>query len=394
MGRASVMDYPAPLIRIDGDALDVSEAYGVGVGAWDRHAIRYAYAQFPADANEPRELDRIVGEGLERGLLFLSDDDARPAGAAAPLGNLWDNGDDPVAELEHVLRVRDIALSNFGEQNIAVGQPLYLLQKVLVPVYFHHRYQLAATAKMIGGVDYRHAVRGDGPAAMRPVSATRQRRALAAILEAVEPARLDLPDPLLAMLLPRPPGYGPDPELFRGATAPVFDGLGASASAADLVVRELLEPERCARVVDFHRRDPGLPGLEEVIGELVARTFDAQASEPDRQRAIRRVVQHAVVAGLIGLSSNPRASAAVRAASDGALDEIGERLEADVSRSAGEQQDHERYLSRSIRRHLARPLPAEPFFPVAPPVPPGSPIGVDLEERLGGCSFGNSFKLR
>jgi hypothetical protein len=226
------------------------------------------------------------------------------------------------------------------------------------------------------------------------VSAERQRRALAVLLEAMAPARLDLPDPLLALLLPRSPGYGPDPELFRGATAPAFDGLGASATAADLVVRELLQPERCARLVDFHRRDPGLPGLHEVIAELVAWAFDAPASEPERQRAIRRVVQQTVVAGLIGLSSNPRASAAVRAASDGALDELGERLEPDVSRPAGEQQDHERYLWRTIRRHLTRPLPAEPFSPVAPPAPPGSPIGVDLEERLGGCSFGNSFEPR
>jgi hypothetical protein len=247
---------------------------------------------------------------------------------------------------------------------------------------------------MIGGVDYRHAIRGDGPAATRPVSAERQRRALAVLLEAVAPAKLDLPEPLLALLIPRPPGYGPDPELFRGSTAPVFDGLGASASAADLVVRELLQPERCARVVDFHRRDSGLPGLDEVIAELVARTFDAPASEPDRQRAIRRVVQQTVVAGLIGLSSNPRASAAVRSASDGALDELRERLEVDVTRSAGEQQDHERYLWRTIHRYLARPLPAEPFLPVAPPTPPGSPIGVDLDERLGGCSFGNSSKPR
>jgi hypothetical protein len=388
LGRASVMDYPAPRIVIDaGGALDASAAYGVGVGAWDRHAVRYAYTQFPADADEARELGRIVGEGLERGLLFLTDADARPPGAAEPLANLWDNGDDPVAELEHVMRVRQIALGNFGQHNIAMGQPVALLQEVLVPLYFHHRYQLTATAKMIGGLHYRHALRGDGPAAAQPVSAARQRSALGAMLDALSPAGLDLPDSVLALLLPRPPGYTANRELFRGASAPAFDGLGAAATAAQLVVSELLQPERCARVVDFHRRDADLPGLDEILATLVERAFETPQSEPERQRAIRRAVQQTVVAGLIGLSSDARVSAAVRAAVDGALDELQLRLQAGAAATAQSHQD--RYLHDAIRRYLERPYPAAALRSVAPGVPPGSPIGVELDERFGECSQGS-----
>jgi hypothetical protein len=389
LGRASVMDYPAPRIGVDaGGALDASGAYGVGVGAWDLHAIRYAYTQFPADADEARELGRIVDEGLQRELLFLTDADARPPGAAEPLANLWDNGDDAVAELEHVMRVREIALGNFGRHNIAKGQPLALLQEVLAPVYFHHRYQLTATAKTIGGLHYRHALRGDGPAGAQPVSGARQRAALGALLETLTPAALDLPDSVLALLLPRPPGYAANRELFRGASAPAFDGLGAAATASRLVVSELLQPERCARIVDFRRRDASLPGIDEILATLIERTFDAPQSEPERQRAIRRAVQQTVVAGLIELSSEARASVAVRAAADGALEELQRRLQAGAVASASAQSDHDRYLQDTIRRYLDRPASATALPSVAPDVPPGSPIGTGLDERFGDCSLG------
>ena len=86
-GRASVMDYPAPLVKIrDGKTLDLSDAYAKGIGAYDLLAVRYAYAQFPPGADEAKELGEIVRKGVADGLLFLSDADARPAGAAPPAG--------------------------------------------------------------------------------------------------------------------------------------------------------------------------------------------------------------------------------------------------------------------------------------------------------------------
>ncbi|NHW87731.1 zinc-dependent metalloprotease, partial [Escherichia coli] len=84
----------------------------------DIHTVRYAYSEFVAGVNENDELQRIVREGIDSGWRFLTDQDARPAGAAHPLANLWDNGADPVEELEHILRVREIALEKFGERNI------------------------------------------------------------------------------------------------------------------------------------------------------------------------------------------------------------------------------------------------------------------------------------
>jgi hypothetical protein len=64
--------------------------------------------------------------------------------------------------------VRRRGLAGFGEGNVAPGQPLALLEEVLVPLYFHHRYQLEAATKVVGGLEYTYAVRGDGVSGAGP----------------------------------------------------------------------------------------------------------------------------------------------------------------------------------------------------------------------------------
>ncbi|KAB2955293.1 MAG: DUF5117 domain-containing protein, partial [Thermoanaerobaculia bacterium] len=188
LGRVSVMDYPAPLVTVsESGELDFSRAYTAGVGEWDAAAVRWAYAEFPPGADEAAGLERIARETLERGLVILSDADARPPGAANPLACLWDNGSDPVAALRRTMRVRRIALTRFGARNVRAGQALASLEEVFATVYFHHRFQAAAAAKLLGGLDYRHALAGDGQAPAAPVAPERQRRARSAGLISASP---------------------------------------------------------------------------------------------------------------------------------------------------------------------------------------------------------------
>src|SRR6202521_1407105 len=227
-GRASVMDYPAPLVATTpaGD-LDVSRAYATGIGDWDVQAIRYAYTEFPPgpdlDARERAGLDQILRENQSRGMVYLTDEDARPPGAAQPLANLWDNGADPVAGLGQALAVRRIALARFGAGNVASGRPLAILQEGLAPGYFHHPYQLEAAIKVVGGLDYEYSVRGEGPQEARPVAAAWQRRALGAALAVLSPETLDIPESVVRLLPPRPPGHPPNVGLFAGGGAPARD---------------------------------------------------------------------------------------------------------------------------------------------------------------------------
>jgi hypothetical protein len=371
-------------VTADG-GLDFSKAYGVGVGEWDAQAVRYAYAQFPPGTDEKAALEGIIREGLSRGLIFLTDEDARPEGSASPLAHLWDNGEDAAEGLRHALRVREIGLAGFGERNIAPGRPLSLLQEVLVPLYFHHRYQLEAASKVVGGLEYTYALRGDGQPASRPVPAESQRKALAAVLAVLSPETLDVPDKVIALLLPRPAGYNANPEMFKGLTDPTFDPLAAAATASDMAVGLLLQPERAARLVDFHRRDPQLPGLEDLLDALTEAAFEGNPKGA-RQAEIQRTVQWVVARRLIGLSSDPDAAPGVRSRVDARLATLRRNL--DGARGDGDEAAHRAFLAREIGRYLDRAEQQETAKrpePSAPP--PGQPIGMPEPEMLSGCSW-------
>jgi uncharacterized protein DUF4953 len=259
-----------------------------------------------------------------------------------------------------------------------------LLNEVLVPLYFHHRYQLEAASKLVGGLQYTYALRGDGQPPSKPVDGPAQRQALAAILEILSPEALDLPDSVVALLLPRPSEYRPNPEMFEGQTDPTFDPLAAATTASDMAVRLLLRPERAARLVDFHRRDASLPGLEEVLKALETKAFGGgAASGTGRLAEIRRAVQWVVVRRLIGLSSDAKASPGVRSRVDDELRSIAGKLVRQGSDPA-EDQAHLAFLSTEIRRYLDRPVQDDPAkLPEPLPPPPGQPIGMD---SAAGCS--------
>src|SRR5207245_1033991 len=138
-------------------------------------------------------LDKILHDAFARGLRFLTDQDARPAGSSSSLAHLWDSGTNAVDELNRLMQVRAAALKRFGENNIREGAPLATVEDVLVPVYMLHRFQVEAAAKFVGGMDYTFAVRGDGETPTKIVSPSEQRRALAAVLAMIKPAVLARP---------------------------------------------------------------------------------------------------------------------------------------------------------------------------------------------------------
>lgn len=385
-GRASVMDYPAPLVRIRGGRLDLSDAYAVGVGEYDKWAIRYAYAQFPAGADEGAELERIVAEGVAAGMLFISDTDARPPGAAHPLANLWDNGSDPVEQLKHEMEVRRIALGQFGLGNIPRGAPLSSLEAKLLPLYLHHRYQLQAAIKSVGGLSYTYAVKtGGGAAEPRPVveivPARRQMAALYAALQALRAEELKIPTRILELIPPRAFGHeGGTAELFPRRTDPAFDPIGAATIAADLVLTDLLERHRAARMIEFNARDRQYPHFDEVVWHVVQTTWKVSYPGDRYAEAVGRAVRSLAVTRLMDLAADAEASPLVRASATKGLRDIGDfidyhlkpRLRAQTADA--ETLTHMRATRDDIERFLTRP--DEPRRKTRPlPRPPGDPIG-------------------
>jgi hypothetical protein len=378
-GRASVMDYPAPLVKITDGKIDLSDAYTTGIGVYDRWAVRYAYAQFAPGVAERESLDAVAEEGVRAGYLYLSDEDARPAGAAHPLANLWDNGPDPVEGLRHALRVREIGLARFGVGNISIGTPLSQLEAQLLPLYFHHRYQLQAAVKTIGGAYYSYAVRAAAgpspPLVQEVVPAAKQRDALAAVLDAIQPRALTLPASVLAVIPPRASGFGgPNTELFPGRTDPTFDPVGAATIAADAAIALLLNPQRAARLVDFHARDSANLDFGEVVTALVNQTWVAGAPADAMQRVIHRATGAVAVSRLMELAGNAEASPLVRAEAEQALRDLGAAIKAGRA-GAGMGRAQANATRDAIARFLARP--EETTRRGTPlPVPPGDPIGV------------------
>ncbi len=376
-GRASVMDYPHPVAKLAADGtIDLSDAYATGIGAWDKEAVKYGYSDFPPGSDEKRALDGILTASRGRGLLFLSDQDARPLGSAHPTTHLWDNGTDAVAELTRMLDVRRAALARFGEQAIQRGRPLAALEEVLVPLYLHHRYQVEAATKVIGGQYYTYALRGDSQEPTRPVSPAEQRRALSAVLQAISPRELAIPRSVLAKIPPRPSGM-PDGEVFDKVTSPVFDAISPAAVAADMVVQLVFNPERAARLVQQHSLDTAQLGLVEVIDSVMAATAKSTGDDP-YYTALGRAAQRVVVDRLIWLAATTR-SPEVRSIATFRLRTLADELAALPGLRRDRQGEaegaaHLTQLLADISRYLERPWDPQ-SLPRPLGLPPGAPIG-------------------
>jgi hypothetical protein len=372
----SVMDYPHPWITLDANGVpDLSHAYSVGIGSWDKVAIDYGYRQFARAADEPAELQRILADSTEAGLEFITDADARPPGSAHGHAHLWDNGADPAAELERIMLIRKAALARFGLNAIRPGTAVAQLEDTLVPLYLLHRYQTEAAVKEIGGLDYRYQLRGDGQKGPLIVDPIDQGNALKAVLKTLAPDFLTLPEPLLMLLPPRPPGAERSRESFPAHTGPTFDPVAAAESAADLTLAGLLNAQRAARLVEYHARDARNPSLAQVIDAALVAVHPAPRDGHGAQ-TLTATVQDAVygrlIEALLTLAADPHASLEVRALVSAKLHEVAQRSAAPSAPSPVAQ-----YVSRRIGQFERDPSKFTPAPRVA--APPGMPIGGEAE---------------
>ncbi|MBX3118190.1 MAG: zinc-dependent metalloprotease [Fimbriimonadaceae bacterium] len=372
-GRASVMDYPAPLIvpKEDG-SLDLSNAYGVGVGDWDKFAIKLGYADFGPGVDE---VQAIRAELQKTPLLYLTDDDAPGSGGADWRATRFDNGNDPVADLLSSLAVRKIGLDRFDQRNLRDGEPRSELEEVLGPVYFYHRYSLDAALKVIGGVMYTHTVKDGGlNPPMRVIGAENQREALQAVFKCIDPANLDLPHSLFNILNPRAPGYGDSREKFKSNTTYVFDALGAANTAADMVLAELLSPIRAVRMVELRTREGvGPMSLDEMLQKTTDFVFGLNYTEP-RTMEISRGIQAVYLERLLDLA-DANVPRNVRSRVMIALGEVKAKLTQMAKTKSGFDKQMAQDMLADIERFLTRPAESARRIPKPLAPLPGSPIG-------------------
>jgi Met-zincin/Domain of unknown function (DUF5117) len=376
VNRSSVMDYPPPTVTLGADGLpDVSDAYAVGIGAWDKISITYGYRDLSLEKDETAALDKILGDAFSSGLLYLTDQDARPLGSASPVAHLWDTGSNDLDGLTRVMAVRAAALKNLSANAIPEHTPMATLEDVLVPMYLYHRYQVTAVAKWIGGLDYTFNLRGSKDRGPEIVPAAQQRNAIRAVLETLSPQVLALPEPLLKMIPPRPTEYPSGRENFARRTSPAFDALAPAEAAAEIVTAVVLQPERAQRMIEYHALDAGNPGFAELVDDLLNATWKAPPAS-GYKGAIQRTVNSVVLDQLIALAGDDRASAEVRGAASLKLDELKKWIGKQSPLPKYEAMRAQFFFATSQIDRFQR-NPAEIRLTTPAPPPDGDPIGSD-----------------
>jgi hypothetical protein len=372
--RASVMDYPPPVVSLDDHGqIDLGHAYATGIGAWDKRTILYGYQDFPANTDEAEGLAKILQDNIAQGFRYLTDADARPPGSASPLAHLWDSGTSAADELKRLIKVRAAALNNFSDKNIPPGAPMATLENVLAPVYLMHRYQAEAATKVIGGVNYTYAARGDGQLANEPLPADQQRAALEAVLETLRPDFLEIPPRIVALLPPRPPGYPRDRETFDAHSGLVFDPEAAAESWIDAELDLLLHPERLARVVaQSASSDHGL-SIPEMF-DAIERVAERHGDQSGPQKEIARALEKQYLNHLLKLALNRGIAQQVSGFALQRLTDLEGKIKARPAGDASETAQSA-YLLAQIDQLRRNPKALE--IPKPPKIPEGSPIGAD-----------------
>lgn len=370
--RASVMDYPHPNIFVnEKGALDFSKIYTDEIGAWDKRAIIYGYQDFPKGIDEAKALNALLEENSKNGLQFIADADARSAGGMHPNAHLWDNQPDAVDGLIQTFAVRNKAMQQFGIQTIKNGSPLAQLEDALVPIYNYHRYQYEAVTKLIGGVDYQYSVKGDQYQIQPQIlSNAIQQRALDAALACLAPSFLTIPENILQLIPPRPPLYYGVGELFTKRTGLSFDALSPSEALVDFELSFLFNAERANRLVQNKARANSL-GWDNVLDAILDKTWYAPTVN-GLAGSVQMQTQQQTLSWLIGLSQSSDANFEVKSICANRLNKLKTKLTGLLINNP-KHQAHYQYAINRINDPEKITLPKQVV------IPPGAPIGCDLD---------------
>ena len=147
----------------------------------------------------------------------------------------------------------------------------------------------------------------------------------------------------------------------------MFDPLVAAEVAAGLTLDNLLAPDRLARLVDQHRRDPSQLGVGEVLDGLLDTAF---APASGRLGEISRRVQTRLVLNLANAARDPKQSPAAASEISARLGALPTRLKGGAD--AADRAHRQRLIALLGDKDLLASLAAPKL---KPETPPGMPIG-------------------
>lgn len=283
--RASVMDYPHPLISLKEGEISLENAYEQGIGDWDKYVIAYGYQDF-TDADEKEALGNLVSQARETGFLYKSDPDTRIAKRASSDGHLWDNGKSPIDEFIRMSEVRKFALGRFGIHSLPVGADLSSLEERLVPIYYSHRYQLDALVKQVSGVIYDYEQKElNSPAKGNSfVAGELQLKAAEMIIDSASANYLSIQPALAKLINPKTYGSSRNRESTNGRMGIAFDPVSAAEAASAYSINNLLEPIRLNRLAYQHSVNSSIPSPQKVVNMVFDSLVKTRSDDVLEQR--------------------------------------------------------------------------------------------------------------
>jgi len=232
-------------------------------------------------------------------------------------------------------------------------------------LYFFHRYQTEAAVKSIGGLDYNYAVKGSDGLVVEVVSKEKQEEALEVILQTLNAETLAIPEDKLKLFPPRAFGYKRTRESFKSNMSVAFDALGAAATASEITLKLLLNPERANRLIQQKAMDKKNMGLETVLAELIDETFFVK-NNSDYKKEVQQTIQYVTFQYLLNLAVNNKSIPQVKAITNESLETLFKELATDKN-------SFNKQLFREYKAFLKSPEKFKQFK--APKIPDGSPIG-------------------
>ena len=270
--------------------------------------------------------------------------------------------------------MRRYILDNFLDNAIKTGEPMSSIEEVLVPMYLLHRYQIEAAAKVVGGLEYNYAVKGDGQLITKLLQYDQQIKALNSLLSSIDPKNLSLNESLIELIPPRAFGYPRTRETFKSRTGLTFDYLAAAETATNLTLKMLLNPERASRLLTLKARDiNSQPGLSLIIDKIIEATIlkdltNKKLGLNNVEIEISKMVNHSVLNHLFMLANSDRTHEEVNARVYNSINILKNKLDGMSGKDY-----HYEYLSSKIMKFLSGEVDIN--FPDELTPPDGSPIG-------------------
>ena len=176
----SVMDYTPFNISPKGEKQ--GEYVMSTIGAYDYWAIEFGYKQF-APGQEAQGLAQILAKASQPELQFDSDEDAGygSMGGIDPMVNRFDLGADPLAYYKQRMKLSRELWDRLQNMNLATGESYQRLTRSFRRGFNQLNSVAPLAAKYIGGVHIRRERAGSKVGVFEPVSAAKQKEALALI---------------------------------------------------------------------------------------------------------------------------------------------------------------------------------------------------------------------